>query len=302
MRNIMLDKTDHAKLARDAAARLADKYIPAAGREVERTDNNPPDPVSNETAVKAYAAALMVSTPAIASAEQALPLLSSFIADNPVFQNAEDLQKGGVWIESARKTLAALEDERKPKVEPLNAALAIINEPYRRVRQEIEGTKQAKGLLEILVDRWNAGEKAERKRREAIAEATRLEAEKAARVAQALIDQTNDAIAAADVGACEDVGSAVIDARAAIRNANILDRTANRAEKETHVRVASQLGGRALAPRSEWVLTIDDPGQLIAAMGLSERTADSLRTDARAFFKATGEWPDGLTATKDRSI
>ncbi len=298
----MLDRTNHNRLSEEATRRIADKYIPATDRQVERDDNNPPEPVADEATVKAYAAALMVTTPAIASAEQALPFLSAFIADNPVFQNAEDLQRGGVWIESARKTLAALEDERKPKVEPLNAALAIINEPYRRVRQEIEGTKQAKGLLEILVDRWNAGEKAERKRREAIAEAARLEAENAARIAQALIDQANDAIAAADVGACEDVGSAVIEAKAAIRDANILDRTANRAEKETHVRVASQLGGRALAPRSEWVLTIDDPGQLITAMGLSERTADSLRTDARAFFKATGEWPEGLTATKDRSI
>jgi hypothetical protein len=296
------DRTDHNRLSAEATRRLADKYIPATDRQVERTDNNPPEPVADEAAIKSYAVALMVKTPAITSAEEALPLLSAFIADNPVFQNAEDLQKGGVWIESARKTLAALEDERKPKVQPLNDALAIINEPYRRVKQEIEGTKQAKGLLEILVDRWNAGEKAERKRREAIAEAARVEAENAARVAQALIDQANDAIAAADVGACEDVGGAVIDAKAAIRDANILERTAHRAEKETHVRVASQLGGRALAPRSEWALTIDDPGELIAAMGLSERTADSLRTDARAYFRATGEWPNGLTAIKDRSI
>ncbi len=298
----MLDRTNHNRLSEEATRRIADKYIPATDRQVERDDNNPPEPVADETTVKSYATALMVTTPAIAFAEQALPFLSAFIADNPVFQNAEDLQRGGVWIESARKTLAALEDERKPKVEPLNAALAIINEPYRRVRQEIEGTKQAKGLLEILVDRWNAGEKAERKRREAIAEAARLEAEEAARVAQELIDRANDAIAGAEVGECADAGTAVIEAKAAIRDANILDRTANRAEKETHVRVASQLGGRALAPRSEWVLTIDDPGQLITAMGLSERTADSLRTDARAFFKATGEWPEGLTATKDRSI
>jgi hypothetical protein len=296
------DRTDHNRLSAEATRQLADKYIPAAGRQVTTVDNQPPEPIGNEAAVKSYATALMVSTPAITSAEQSLPLLSAFIADNPVFQNAEDLQKGGVWIESARKTLAALEDERKPKVEPLNAALAIINEPYRRVRQEIEGTKQAKGLLEILVDRWNAGEKAERKRREAIAEAARLEAEEAARVAQALIDQANDAIAAADVGACEDVGNAVIDAKAAIRDANLLDRTANRAEKETHVRVASQLGGRALAPRRTSIIVIDDLAAAIEAIGPVENILIAVRQSAKAFKEANGKLPKGCREDYTRSI
>jgi len=299
----MLDRTNHAKLAADAALRLADKYIPATDRQVERTDNNPPEPVADATAINAYAVAVMAKTSAIASAKDALPLLKAYIADNPVIQGAEQLQEAGVWIESARRTVAALEDERLAKVAPLNAATDAINEPYRVVRQEIEGTKKIPGLLGILVDRWNAGEKAERKRREAIAEAARLEAEEAARIAQALIDQANEGIARADVGECDvDVGGMVIDAKAAMRDANVLDRTANRAERETKVRVASQFGGRALAPHSETILTIDDPCKLITAMGLSERTADSLRTDARAFFKATGEWPEGLTATKDRSI
>lgn len=298
----MLDRTNHNRLSEEATRRLADKYIPAAGRDVTRTDNLPPEPIVNEAAVKSYATALMVSTPAITSARDALPLLKAFIADNPVFQNAADLQRGGVWIESARKTLAALEDERKPKVEPLNAALAIINEPYRLIKQEIEGTKQAKGLLEILVDRWNKGEKAERQRREAIAEAARLEAEEAARVAQALIDQANDAIAAADVGACEDVGSAVIDAKTAIRDANFLDRTANRAEKETHVRVASQLGGRALAPRERAIIVIDDLAAAIEAIGPVENILIAVRQSAKAFKEANGKLPKGCREDYTRSI
>jgi len=296
------DRTDHNRLSQEATRRLADKYIPAAGRDVTRTDNLPPEPVVNEAAVKSYAAALMVSTPAIMSARDSLPLLKAFIADNPVFQNAADLQSGGVWIESARKTLAALEDERKPKVEPLNAALAIINEPYRLIKQEIEGTKQAKGLLEILVDRWNKGEKAERQRREAIAEQARLAAEEAARIAQALIDQANDAIAAADVGACEDVGGAVIDAKTAIRDANLLDRTANRAEKEIHVRIASQLGGRALAPRERSIIVIDDLAAAIEAIGPVENILTAVRQSAKAFKEANGKLPKGCREDYTRSI
>jgi hypothetical protein len=291
----MLDRTDHAKLARDAAARLTDKYIPENPREVIGA-NNPPEPVADAATINAYAIAIMVKTPAIEAAKDHVPLLKAFIADNPVFQNAQDLQTGGAWIESTRRTLAVLEDERKARVAPLNAATNLVNEPYRQPKKILED------LLPVVVDRWNKGEKAERARREAIAIAERERAEQAARVAQALIDQANDAIAAADVGACEDVGTAVVDAQTAMHEANVLDRTAARAEKETHVRVKSAFGGRALAPRAETILTIDDPCKLITAMGLSERTADSLRTDARAFFKETGEWPEGITATKDRSI
>src|SRR5580698_293670 len=90
MRNTMLDRTNHNRLSEEATRRLADKYIPAAGREVERNDNNPPEPVADEAAIKAYATALMVSTPAIDAAKDHIPLLKTFIADHPVFQNAEE--------------------------------------------------------------------------------------------------------------------------------------------------------------------------------------------------------------------
>jgi len=299
----MLDRTDHNLLAaKRAAAEIADKYIPATDRQVERTDNAPPEPIANEAAVTAYATARMVKNPALESAKEALPLLKAYIADNPVFQNAEDLQKAGAWIEAARKTLGAMDDERKPKVAPLNAAAKIINDPYREVREEIEGTKQSPGLLSILVARWNAGEAAERRRREAVAEAARLEAEEAARVAQELIDRANDAIAGAEVGECADVGTAVIDAKMAMHDANVLDRTANRAEKATHVRVASTLGGKALAPRRRPIIVIDDAFAAIEAMGVTEAIATAIQQSAKAFREAHGELPAGTHADFDRSI
>jgi hypothetical protein len=302
----MLDRTNHAKLAAEAALRLADKYIPREDQNPREVigNNNPPEPVADEAAVKSYATMLMVTTPAITSALDALPLLRAFIAENPVFQNAEELQKGGTWIESARRTLAALEDERKPKVQPLNVAAEIINKPYRDIRQEIEGTKETKGLLEILVDRWNVGEAAEHQRREdAAAEATRI-AEAAAAAAQALIDQANDGIARAEVGECDvDVGGMVIDAKASIHDANVLNRTAQRAIKNTRVRVASKLGGRALGPRERRVIVIDDPCAAIKAMGgLSEEATKALQSMAAAFEDAYGTLPAGTREDFVRSI
>ena len=98
------------------------------------------------------------------------------------------------------------------------------------------------------------------------------------------------------------VSNATIEADAAFLDFQRTEREAQRAERGTKVRIGSMMGGKALSARTETILTIDDAQALIAAMGLSERTAESLKTDARAFFKETGEWPDGITATKQRSI
>jgi hypothetical protein len=293
----MLDKTDHAKLARDAAARLADKYIPAAGREVERTDNLPPEPVADEAAVASYAAILMARTPAITSARDASPLLKAFITDNPVIQTAEEAQAAYARIEATRRTLTAMEDERKPKVGPLNAALKSINDPYRIIREPLES------LLKILVNRYNKWDDDERKRREAIAAEARRVAEEAAAAAQLLIDQANDAIAAADVGACEDVGTAVVDAEEAMHTANILDRTARRTEKAAaHVRVASELGGHAGTSRRKPIIVIHDLAAAIEAIGPVENILIAVRQAAKAFKEANGKMPKGCREDYTRSI
>jgi len=291
------------------ASKIADKYIPAAGRTVAPNDNTPPEridvpstllvngvTVMAPATIETYAADAMRSKPAIDNAVEAQPLLKAFIADNPVIQTGEEAQKAAAWIESIRKTLAAMEDERKPKVDPLNAALKSINEAYRTVREPLES------MLGILRKRWNSWDAAERARREAAAEQARQEAEEAARKAQALIDQANEAIAAADVGACEDVGTAVVDAQAAMKVANKLDRVAGRAERATAVRVASQLGGRALASRSRRVIVIDDPCAAIKAIGLTEKIITAIRQSAEAFEEVHGELPAGTHATTERSI
>jgi hypothetical protein len=315
----MLDRTDHSRLsalqqARVAAAVIADRYIPAVDRQVTPADNRPPELVdtvvvpatlrindaevatADEAAIKSYADAAVLIAAALASAKDQGALLKAFIADNPVIQTAAEAQKAAAFIEGTRRTLAAMEDERKPKVGPLNAALDRINEPYRLIRQPLES------LLKILCVRWNKWDGDERKRREAEAEQARQEAEEAARRAQALIDEANDAIAAADVGACEDVGTVVVDAQEAMWEANKLDRAARRAERATSVRVASALGGRAIASRGRRVIVIDDPCAAIKAIGLTEKIIIAIRQSAEAFEEIHGELPAGTRATIERSI
>ncbi len=301
----MLDRTSQDQKARAAA--IADRYIPATDREVAPTDNEPPIELSvsaesDAAAVKAYAEAAMASTPAIAAAKQQWPLLKKFVADNPVIQTAQEAQHAYGFIESTRKTLAAMDDERKAKVAPLNEATDIVNEPYRLARQAFEGTKQAKGLLPVAVDRWNVWEGAERARREAEAERVRQEAEAAARKAQELTDLANEALANAELGECTDAGGAIENAQAAVHDANALDRAATRAERATHIRVASQLGGKAGAPRKKRVIVIDDPCAAIKAIGLTEKITVAIRQSAEAFEEAYGELPAGTRATWERSV
>jgi hypothetical protein len=294
----MLDRTNHQRLAEETARRVADKYIPATDRQVERTDNRPPEPVIDEAAVKSYAAALMVTTPAIDSARDASPLLRAFIAEFPVITTPEEAQKTYGRIESARKTLAAMDDERKPKVAPLNAALKIINEPYRMTRETLES------LLEILVKRYNKWDADERRRREQAATEARRIAEEAAAAAQALIDQANDAMARADVGECDvDVGEAVIIAEDAMHDANKLDRIARRDEKAAaSVRVASELGGHAGTSRRKPVIVIDDLSAAVEAIGPTEKILIAVRQSAAAFKEANGKMPKGCREDYTRSI
>ncbi len=305
----MLDRTNHERSAEQTTARIraaaiVARYIPASDREVAPTDNQPIDDAgeltitaqSDDAAVKFYADAVMANNPAIEAALLQSPLLKAFIADNPVIHTAAEAQKAAAWIEGTRKTLAAMEDERKPKPGPLNDALGIINGAYRPVRESLES------MLNVVRKRWNAWDATERSRREAEAERVRQEAEEAARKAQELIDQANDAIAAAETGVCEDVGTAIEDAQAAMHDANALDRAAARADKATHVRVASQLGGKAIASRKRRVIVIDDPCAAIKAIGLTEKIAIAIRQSAEAFEEAYGELPAGTRATWERSV
>ena len=250
----------------------------------------------DEAVVAAYAAAVLTDNPAVQSAIGQAQLLKAFIADNPVILTAAEAQQAAAWIESTRKTLAAMEDERKPKVGPLNAALKSINERYRLIREPLDA------MLAVVCKRWNSWDAEERKRREAIAAEARRAAEEAATRAQALIDQADDAVAAADVGACEDVGSAVVDAQQAVRNADKLDRAAARAVKATSVRVASTLGGKAMASRRKRVIVIDDACAAVKAIGLTEKITLAIRQSAEAFEEVHGELPAGTRETFIRSI
>ena len=87
----MLDRTDHNRLAEQTNGRLA------------MGGNNPPGVID--------------------SAKEAMAELSVFTENNPVIENFDGAKQYAAYIERTRVALNAMEDERKPQAEPLNAAM-----------------------------------------------------------------------------------------------------------------------------------------------------------------------------------
>lgn len=249
---------------------------PAADRTVTATDNSP--------------------SPAIEAAKDTLTDLSKFLQDNPVIENFEQDKQITNWIERAKINLASLDDELAPKADPIYAQWKAIREPYTAVVKPLER------LFEEAKRRATKFKNAIEAARRAEAERLRLEAEAKERLAREAEIREADAKAAVDVGVCEDVGNAIIEADASFRDFQVANRQAATAEKNVPLRVASIVGGRPVVMRNKRVLMIDDWQAAIKAMGLTEKIVLAIRQSAKDFEDAFGELPTGISATIERSL
>lgn len=250
--------------------------IPAAGRAVARSDNNPPGPLIH--------------------GQNAMVELSAFLRENPVIQTQDQAKQGSAYIERTRVSLNEMETERKEKVAPLNEHLGIINAAYRNVREPLESA------LKVLRARLTSYASAIEAARIAEAEKLRKEAEAKEAAARAAERAEQDAIACADVGELSDVGAAIEQADHAFSDFKRADRQAAIAERSVPVRFNSVMGGRTQAMRTVEVLVIDDIAQAIKVMGITEKIAMAVLSSARDFRKEFDELPAGVRATFERSL
>jgi len=232
----------------------------------------------------------------IDSAREAMAELSQFTEDNPVIQNLDQAKEAAAYIERTRIALQAMEDERKPQADPLNAELEAINKPYRLVRQPLEK------LYEIIKRRLTTYNNAVEAARLKEAQRLREEAEAKERAAREAEANEAAAIAGADVGELTDVGGAIVEADGAFRNFQKADRAAATAERNVPVRIASIMGGKALSMRTVEVIIVEDACAAITAMGLSSDLKKQVVKDAKRYREATGELPDGVKSTYERSL
>ena len=271
-----MDRTNHQSLHDAAQARLMagsslpDSIMRGIG------DNQPPGPIE--------------------SAKEAMAELSTFTEENPVIQNFDGAKQYAAWIERTRVALQAMEDERKPKADPLNAALEAINKPYRLVRQPLEKLYE---LAKARLTKYNNAVEAARLRE---AQRLREEAEAAERTAREAEAAEQEAIANAEAGECTDVGGAIAGADQAFKGFQKADRAAATAERNVPVRIASVMGNKALSMRTTEVFTVEDACAAITIMGCSDDLKKQIIKDAKRFREATGDLPDGVKSEYQRSL
>jgi hypothetical protein len=222
--------------------------------------------------------------------------LGRWLEEHPVIQTEDDAREAKLLIDRAVSTIADAEAERDKQVRPLNEQVKAINERYKTPRETL------RRVADLLKERIAAFIKAEKERREQEAENRRREAEEAEARARLAEEREREAKEAASVGEVVDVGRAVAEADDAFRGYESSVREAARAEREAE-RV--KVGGgyrRAISLRTKEVLVLHNWQKAIDEMGLSEALIESILKEARAFRKATGHLPEGVTATTEEII
>jgi multidrug efflux pump subunit AcrA (membrane-fusion protein) len=236
-------------------------------------------------------------TPATLSlAQESMNRLSFFLREHPTVATPDDARAANEVFGSTQRTLKDMEAERHLYVDPLSEQVTRINTEYRVIRQPIERA------LDELKRRLTAYVSAEERKRAAEAAQLRAAAEAKEREAREAEAREADAMAAVDVGACEDVGNAIVDADAAFEDYQRAARAAATAEKDVTVRLHDRFGGKARTMRTTEVLSVSDAAAAIAAIGLTEKIADAIVAEARAYRKQHGALPPGIAVQFVRSM
>jgi hypothetical protein len=153
-----------------------------------------------------------------------------------------------------------------------------------------------------LVDRLTAYARRLEQERLRKAEEARRAAEAAAQAALEAERREQEAREEAEQGVCDiDLGQITTETDQAVAALGKAARAVQLAERESKVRVGGGFG-RVMTLRDKEILTVTDWKAAIAEIGLTDRIAEAILTEARAFRTSMGDLPAGITATYDRSL
>jgi hypothetical protein len=233
-------------------------------------------------------------------AREAMADLANFLTETPVIQTPEQAKQGSLFVERSRKTLQDLDDARKNEVSPLNERVKGINEQYRSVSGPMDNVLSE--LRRRLTD-YAAREEARRLREAELARQAAADAEMEARRAE---EAEREAKQNATLGEITDVAAAIVEADQSFSRFAKADRAAQIAESQTHVRLPSQLGGKALGLRTKETLIVDSPIHAVTSMsGTPELIAiinEAILAAARKCRRMYGNLPVGVRSETTRSI
>jgi hypothetical protein len=222
--------------------------------------------------------------------------LSQFLSDHPVIENEDQARNAKGFVDRTRATLGTLEDERDAKVRPLNQQVAAINSGYKAV------TVPLVRVLNELRLRLTGYAQREEDKRLAKAEALRREAELADMNARLAAQREADAKQGATFGEITQVGEAIVEADGTAAAAELAKRLADRAERDSHVKIGGGFSGKALSLKSTEILILDDAHEAIRQMGVTEKIREAILSSARDYRKLSGALPFGVSATTERKV
>lgn len=229
--------------------------------------------------------------------------LGQFLNDFPVITNEDEARKAKAISDRVFLTLKSVEEERDAKVHPLNQQVAAINAEYHQYFSTNDKKPGLWGtLLKELKVRLTNFARVEEQKRRAAAEAARKVAEEAERKAREAEAREREAAAEAAQGVCDtDFAGATEQANAAFVEFQRASRFAARAERDLKVRLAGGFG-KAASLHDKEILTVTNWRLAIEEIGLTDRIAEAILTEARAFRTSMGELPSGISATYERSL
>ncbi len=228
-------------------------------------------------------------------AKDTLSALADWLKDNPVIETEEAARAAKLMKDRADSAMKDLKDEHEKLYRPFKDQIDELAERYE-IRDPLA---RIISELKARIDRFI---NAERLRRQAIAEAAQRVAAEKATLARLAEEAERAAAQEAAQGVCDvDIVGATVTADQAFAEYERSERAAERAQRETHVMIGGGYGKR-LGQRTHEVLTITDVHAAIEDMGVTEPLQEAILTAARAYKKAIGELPDGITARQERSV
>lgn len=233
---------------------------------------------------------------AIEDAQSAFTSLSAFLTDMPVVETEDQAREIKLHIDRASIIVKCLVDEREAETKPL----------YSAWQSAINKFKPSITNLERLVDvakaRLATFMRAEEDRRLCHAQAKRLEAEEAIRIAREAENAESEARDNASHGECVDIGAAIELADSTFAKAKKLDHQASIAERDANVRIGSAGLGRVASLKTKETLILQDPLKAIISIGVTQDIKEAILKSARAYRKLHNKLPAGIKIEQTRSL
>jgi hypothetical protein len=256
--------------------------LPPINREA-MGNNNPPSPIE--------------------MAESIMQVLSDWMKDHPVIQTEDEARAAKPLIDRAKAAMVEIEVDRIEKVQPFNDKVAEINAEYKAVhntdlKKPGSFNKVFNELKARIADYLR---REENKRFAAAAEARRIQ-EEAERQAREAEERERQALHGASLGEVDvDVATVTKEADAAFEAFERQSRFADRADKDTKVKIGGGFAS-AVSLRNAETLQVDDALKAVVVIGVTDRIREAILIEARAYRKANGRLPDGVSATTERKL